>query len=75
MKKKYMKIKFNSDNQLPLNKKIETHTMVKIIGAFFLENNKYYPQVLLDKCLYKMESKDKLKEVDIKNPCVIILMI
>ena len=49
--------------------------MIKVIGAFFLENNKYYPQVLLDKCLYKMESKDKLKEVDIKNPCVIILMI
>ena len=74
MIKKYMKIKFNSDNQLPLNKKIETHTMIKVIGAFFLENI-IYPQVLLDKCLYKMESKDKLKEADIENPCVIILMI
>ena len=48
--------------------------MIKVIGAFFLENI-IYPQVLLDKCLYKMESKDKLKEADIENPCVIILMI
>ena len=40
---KYIKIKFNSDNELPLNKTIKIRSMVI---AIFLENNKYYPQVL-----------------------------
>ena len=42
---KYMKIKFNSDDELPLNKAIEILTMTLVVSAIFLENNKYYPQV------------------------------
>ena len=42
----YIKIKLNSDDELPLNKAIEM--------PFFYENNKYYPQVFLDECLYKI---------------------
>ena len=38
-----MKIKFNSDNKLTLNKKIEIRSMIIIVGADFHENNKYYP--------------------------------
>ena len=52
--KKYMKIKFNSDDKLPLNKTIEVPIMIIVVRAIFLENNKYYPQVFLDKCLYKI---------------------
>ena len=48
---KYMKIKFNSDNELPLNKMIEIPNMIIVVGAVFHENNKYYPQVFLDECL------------------------
>ena len=59
--KKYMKIKFNSDYELPLNKTMEIPTMTIVVRAIFYENNKYYPQVFLDECLYK------LKEIDIKN--------
>ena len=40
---KYMKIKFYSDDELPLNKTTVFHA-----------NNKYYTQVFLDKCLYKL---------------------
>ena len=39
-----MKIKFNSDDELPLNKATEILTMT-VVSAIFLENNKYYPQV------------------------------
>ena len=46
---KYMKMKFNSDVELPLNKMIEI-----VVRVVFYENNKYYPQVLLDECLYKL---------------------
>ena len=42
--KKYMKIKFNSDDELLLNKIIEIPSMIIVVRAVFLENNKYYPQ-------------------------------
>ena len=50
---KYMNIKFNSDDVLPLNKMIEIPTIAIVVRAIFLENNKYYRQVFLDECLYK----------------------
>ena len=40
---KYMKIKFNSDDESPLNKMIEIPSMIIVVRAIFLENNKYYP--------------------------------
>ena len=49
-----MKIKFNSDNELSLNKTIEIPTMKIVVRAVFHENNKYYPYVFLDECLYKI---------------------
>ena len=51
---KYMKIKFNSDNKLPLNEMIGIRSMITVVRAVFHENNKYYPQVFLDECLYKI---------------------
>ena len=48
---KYMKIKFNSDDELPLSKTIGIHTMRIVVRAVFHENNKYYPQVFLEECL------------------------
>ena len=52
---KYMKIKFNSDEELPLNKTIEISPMTIVVRVVFRENNKYYPQVFLDECLYKLQ--------------------
>ena len=52
--KKYVKIKFNWDNELPLNKTIEKSTKIIVFRAIFLEINKYYPQVFLDECLYEL---------------------
>ena len=40
--KKYMKIKFNSDEELPLNKTVEIPIMTVAVRAIFLEN-KFYP--------------------------------
>ena len=48
-----MKIKFASDDELPLNKTIEIPTIAIVAGAVFHENNKYYPQIFLDECMYK----------------------
>ena len=46
--KKCMKIKFNSNDDLPLNKIIKIDIATMVVRAIFYENNKYYPQVFLD---------------------------
>ena len=53
---KYMKIKFNLDDKLLLNKMIEIPSMIMIIVVTTVshKNNKYYPQIFLDECLYKL---------------------
>ena len=51
---KYMKLKSNPDDELPLIKVIKIPSITIVVRAVFLENNKCYPQVLLDKCLYKI---------------------
>ena len=43
--KDYMKIKFNSDDDLPLNKPLRFHAMTIIIRSIFQEGGKLYPQV------------------------------
>ena len=39
----YMKIYFNSNDELPLNKTIEISIMITVVKAVFHENTKYYP--------------------------------
>ena len=52
--KDYMKIKFNSDDDLPLNKPLKFHMMTIIIRSVFEEDGKLYPQVFLDDTLYEL---------------------
>ena len=40
---KYMKIVFDSDDNLPLNKTIEIPIVTIVVRAVFYENNQYYP--------------------------------
>ena len=49
-----MKIKSNLDEELPLNKTIEIPSMIIAVGAVFNKNDKHYPQVFLNECLYKL---------------------
>ena len=49
----YMKIKFNSDDNLPLNKPLNFHNMTITIRSVFEEDGKLYPQVFLDDTLYE----------------------
>ena len=52
--KDYMKIKFNSDDDLPLNKQLKFNNMVITIRSVFKEDGKLYPQVFLDDTLYEL---------------------
>ena len=52
--KDFIKIKFYSDENLPLNKTLKLHNVTIVIGSVFKELGKFYPQVYLDECLYKL---------------------
>ena len=52
--KDYMKIKFNSDYDLPLIKPLKSHLMTITIRSVFEEDGKLYPQVFLDNTLYEL---------------------
>ena len=52
--KDYMKFKFNSGDDLPLNKPLKLHAMTIIIRSVFEEGGKFYPQVFLDNVLYEL---------------------
>ena len=52
--KDYIKITFNSDDDLPLNKPLKFHLMTIIIRCVFSEDGKLYPQLFLDDTLYEL---------------------
>ena len=49
-----MKIIFNSDDDLPLNKQLKFCNMIITIGSVFEEDGKLYSQVFLDDTLYEL---------------------
>ena len=49
-----MKIKFNSDDNLPLNKQLKFHLMTITIRYVFEEDGTLYPQVFLDDALFEL---------------------
>ena len=53
--KDYMKIKFNSDDDLPLNKPLKFYNMTTTIKSVFEKAGKLYPQVFLDDTLYELK--------------------
>ena len=68
-KKDYLKIKFNSDDHLPLNKSLKFTLMTVNIRCVFEENGKLYPQVFLADILYELTNKKMIeyKRTDISE--------
>ena len=52
--KDYMKIKFNYDDNLQLNKPLKFHNITITIRFVFEEEGKLYPQVFLNNTLYEL---------------------
>ena len=50
--KDYMKIKFITDDDIPLNKQLNFLSITVIIRCIFEKNKTFYPQIYLDECLY-----------------------
>ena len=49
-----MKIKFSSDDNLPSNKILKLCMLTIIFKSVFEEDDKYYPKIFLDECLYEV---------------------
>ena len=49
-----MKIKFNTDDNLPLNKQLKLINLTITFRTVLEENGKYYPEIFLDECLYEL---------------------
>ena len=52
--KDHMKYKFNSDDDITLNKVLNFPTITVIIRNVFEKDSKYHPQSFLDECLYEV---------------------
>ena len=51
--KNYAKIGVNTDDDLPLNKRLKFQTLTMIIRCVFQNGKKLHPQIYLDECLYE----------------------
>ena len=51
-----MKIQFNSDDNLPLNKPLKFRLMTITIRSVFSESGKFYPQLFLHNTLYELDA-------------------
>ena len=49
-----MKIKFNSDDDLPLNKQLKFTNLTTIVRSVFEENGSLYLQIFLDQSFYEL---------------------
>ena len=49
--KDFMKIKFNTDDNLPLNKPLKLHLLTIIVRCIFEKDGKFYPK---HDCLYEL---------------------
>ena len=52
--KDVMKIKFDTDDDLPLNKLLKLHTLTIVVRSAFEEDGIFYLQISLDGCLYEI---------------------
>ena len=50
----FIKIKFDSDDSLPLSKTLKLHNMTIIVRSVFEEEGQFYPQIYLDECFYEL---------------------
>ena len=57
---KTLKIRFASNDDLPMNKPIRLHLLTIIIRCVFSEGGKFYPQLFLDDASYEMLQYKKI---------------
>ena len=51
----YIRLKFSSDVDLPLNKLIKFHTLTVLVACVIRKGNKFYPEIYVDQGIYELE--------------------
>ena len=51
----YIRLKFNFEVDLPLDKLIKFHTLTVIVTCVIRKGNKFYPEIYVDKDTYELE--------------------
>ena len=52
----YIRLKFNSDVDLPLDKLIKFHTLTVIVAGFTRKGNKFYPEIYIDEGIFEIDT-------------------
>ena len=52
--KDFMKTKFHTEYDLPLNKLLKLHMLTIVVRSVFEEDGNFYFQIYLDECLYEL---------------------
>ena len=60
---KLLKIRFQSNDDLPLKKPIKLRLLTITIKSIFSENGKFYPQLFLDDTLYELQKCCNIKKL------------
>ena len=62
MEKNFMKMKFNFDDNLPLNKLLKLHLLPIVVRSVSEKVDEYYLQIYLDECVWviKMIQYEKI---------------
>ena len=58
-----MKIRFGSDDDLPLGKTLNILDMIIVTASVYEKNGKYYPHIFLHKCFYELQKWYNMKEL------------
>ena len=51
----YIRLKFNSDVDLALDKLTKFHTLTVIVACVIRKANKFYPEIYVDEGIYELE--------------------
>ena len=49
-----MRIKFESNDNLPTDNTVDMHLVIITIRSVFAQNGKFYPRLFLDDAIYKL---------------------
>ena len=52
----YIRLKFNSDVDLPLDKLIKFHTITVIVAGVIHKGNKFYPEIYIDEGIFEINT-------------------
>ena len=63
----FMKIKFNTYDNLPLNKPLKLCMLTITVRCIFEEHSEFYRQLSLDDCLYELQATYKCDRIDISE--------